>query len=49
MTSVLGNAVLAFLESEQNGTLTDLRQFLIEPDFRKSVLKNVRDPEVVYY
>ena len=49
MTSVLGNAVLAFLESEQGGTLADLRRFLIEPDFRKSVLKNVRDPEVVYY
>jgi TraM recognition site of TraD and TraG len=49
MTSVLGNAVLAFLESEQGGTLADLRRFLIEPEFRKSVLKTVRDPEIVYY
>jgi hypothetical protein len=49
MTSVLGNAVLAFLESEHGGTLADLRRFLIEPDFRKTVLKTVRDPEVVYY
>jgi hypothetical protein len=49
MTSVLGNAVLAFLESEQGGTLADLRRFLIEPEFRQSILRTVRDPEVVYY
>ncbi len=49
MTSVLGNAVLAFLESEEGGTLIDLRRFLIEPSFRKSFLATVRDPEVVYY
>ena len=49
MTSVLGNAVLAFLESDQGGTLIDLRRFLIEPEFRQSFLKNVRDPEVIYY
>ncbi len=49
MTSVLGNAVLAFLESEQGGTLADLRRFLVEPDFRRNFLVTVRDPEVVYY
>ena len=32
MTSVLSNAVLAFLESDQGGTLADLRRFLIEPE-----------------
>jgi len=49
MTSVLGNGVLAFLESEEGGTLVDLRRFLIEADFRRRFLKTVRDPEVVYY
>jgi len=49
MTSVLGNAVLAFLESDQGGTLADLRRFLVEPEFRRSFLATVRDPEVVYY
>lgn len=49
MTSVLGNGVLAFLESEKGGTLVDLRRFLIEPPFRKSFLTTVRDPEIVYY
>src|SRR5205814_9960193 len=49
MTSVLGNAILAFLESSQGGTLADLRRFLVEVDFRKQFLGTVRDPEVVYY
>lgn len=49
MTSVLGNAVLAFLESERGGTLADLRRFLIEPEFRRQYLPTVRDPEVIYY
>jgi len=49
MTSVLGNAVLAFLESEAGGTLLDLRRFLVEADYRKKFLVNVHDPEVVYY
>lgn len=49
MTSVLGNAILAFLESERGGTLPELRRFLIEPGFRKDFLATVKDPEVVYY
>ncbi len=49
MTSVLGNAILALLESESGGTLIDLRRFLIEPDFRKRFLETVKDPAVVYY
>ncbi len=49
MTSVLGNAVLAFLESETGGTLSDMRRFLIENDFRRGFLKTVRDPEVIYF
>lgn len=49
MTSVLSNAVLAFLESTRGGTLADLRRFLIETDYRNEFLESVRDPEVVYY
>src|SRR5207247_1353210 len=41
MTSVLGNALLAFLESERGGTLVDLRRFLVEPEFRASFLETV--------
>jgi len=49
MTSVLGNAVLAFLESTRGGTLADLRRFLVEADFREEFLQTVTDSEVVYY
>ena len=49
MTAVLGNAILAFLENDRGGTLLDLRRFLIEPEFRRSVLATVTDPEVTYY
>jgi len=44
MTAVLSNAILAFLESEQGGTLSDLRRFLIDQGFRKEFLATVRDP-----
>lgn len=49
MTSVLGNAILAFLESEKGGTLSDLRRFLVEKDFRQSFLESVKDQQVVYF
>lgn len=49
MTSVLGNAVLAFLESAHGGTIADLRRFLVEKSFRRGFLETVTDPEVVYY
>ncbi len=49
MTSVLGNAILAILESEGGGTLLDLRRFLVEKEFRQAFLETVRDPQVVYY
>jgi len=49
MTSVLGNAVLAFLESSEGGSLVDLRRFLVDISFRAKFLKTVRDPEIVYY
>jgi len=49
MTSVMANAVLAFLESSEGGTLADLRRFLVEPAYRRRFLETVTDPEVVYY
>jgi len=49
MTSVLGNAILAFLESNRGGTLFDLRRFLIESDFRDEFLETVQDPHIIYY
>jgi hypothetical protein len=49
MTSVLGNAILAFLESTKGGTLADLRRFLVEPDYREPFLQTVKDPDIVYY
>lgn len=49
MDIVLRNAILAFLESSSDGTLSDLRRFLIEPKFRDQFLSTVREPEVVYY
>jgi hypothetical protein len=49
MNTVLANAIIAFLESSERGTLSDLRRFLVEPDFRLQFLETVRDPEIVYY
>jgi hypothetical protein len=49
MTAVLGNAAMAFLESDEGGTLMDLKRFLIEKGFRERFLKTVRDPEVRYF
>jgi hypothetical protein len=49
MNTVLANAIIAFLESSERGTLSDLRRFLVEPNFRERFLETVRDPEIVYY
>lgn len=49
MNSVLGNAVLAFLENSRVGTLPELRRFFVEPAFRKEILATVTDPDIVYY
>lgn len=49
MNAVLANAIQAFLESEQGGTLLDLRHFLVDPGFRDRFLATVRDPEVVHF
>lgn len=49
MNSVFGNALLAFLESRQGGTLADLRKFLIEKSYRQEFLQSVADPSIRYY
>ena len=49
MTSVLANAVLAFLESSEGGTLLDLRRFLVEPGYRDRFVTTVADEEVRYF
>jgi hypothetical protein len=49
MNSVLGNAIQAILENTEGGTLNDLRRFLIEKDFRQSLLRTVKDPAIQYY
>ncbi|HEX5758580.1 MAG TPA: type IV secretion system DNA-binding domain-containing protein [Thermoanaerobaculia bacterium] len=43
MTAVLANAIGAFLESRDGGTLLDLRRFLVDPGFRKRFLETVPD------
>ncbi|OQP49836.1 type IV secretion system DNA-binding domain-containing protein [Niastella populi] len=49
MNSVFANAILAFLESSQGGTLADLRRFLVDTSFRNAILRTVADPSVLYY
>lgn len=49
MNSVFANAIIAFLESTEGGTLIDLRRFLIEKDYRERFLKTVQDQHIVYY
>lgn len=49
MSTVLGNAVLAILESPSGGTLIDLRRFLVEESFRKHYLESVEDEEIIFF
>lgn len=49
MNSVFNQAILAFLESTEGGTLADLQRFLLDPKWRESFLKTVNDPDVRYY
>ncbi len=49
MTSVLSNAILAFLESSAGGTLIELRQFLVDRDFRTRFLSTIADEHLRYY
>ena len=49
MTTVLSNAVLAFLNSTRGGTLFDLRQFLVNGKFRAEFLSTVTDEYIATY
>lgn len=49
MSVVLGNAVMAFLDSPTNGTLVELRRFLLDDEFRKRFLATVTDPHIVSF
>ncbi len=49
MDAVLQNAILAFLESQQGGTLSDLRLFLLDAKYRSQFLQTVQDPEIIFY
>ena len=49
MTSVLANAINAFLNREEGGTLIELKRFLTEKKFRENILETVSDPSITYY
>ena len=49
MSSVLSQAVNTFLDSSQEGTLIELKRFLLEDSFRKEFLQSVDDPSIHYY
>lgn len=49
MNSILANAIIAFLESKEGGSLEDLQRFLVEKEYRRRFIETVDDPEVVYY
>ncbi|HYC44858.1 MAG TPA: type IV secretion system DNA-binding domain-containing protein [Burkholderiales bacterium] len=49
MSTVLGNAVLALLESPEPATLLDLRRFLVQEAFRRDFLSRIDDPEVQFF
>jgi hypothetical protein len=49
MNSILANAILVFLESSQGGSLIDLKDFLVDKDFREKILHTVSDPHIRNY
>ena len=49
MTAILSNAINAFLESSEGGTLFDLRRFLVEDSFRNTFLQSVSDPTILHF
>jgi hypothetical protein len=49
MEGVLRNAILAFLESSQGGTLSDLRRFLLDSKFRDRFLPTINDADIRFY
>lgn len=49
MSAVLSNAINTFLESSRDGTLIELKRFLLEEKFRNEFLTSVEDPSIHYY
>ena len=49
ISTLLHNAILAFLLSTKGGTLVDLKHFLVDKDFRNEFLKTVGDEEIKFY
>ncbi|WP_187359736.1 type IV secretion system DNA-binding domain-containing protein [Mucilaginibacter ginsenosidivorans] len=49
MHSVLANAILTLLYNTKPWHVGDLKRFLIETAFRKTVLDSVTDPDLMYY
>ena len=49
MSAVLSNAINTFLESSRDGTLIELKRFLLEEKFRNEFLTSVDDPSIHYY
>ncbi len=49
MSTVLSNAVLAFLNSSRGGTVQDLRRFLVDGKFRGEFLETVTDEYISEY
>ncbi len=47
--TLLHNAILAFLCSTQGGTLVDLRNFLVDREFRDAFLRTVTDEEIRFF
>lgn len=49
MNSVLSNALLALVENSTKSTLWDLKQFLVDEEYRQKKLRTCLDETVVYY
>ena len=49
MNSVLANAINAFLESSEGGTLLELRRFLLDVTFRNKFLESVSDRQILSF
>ncbi|MCZ7601624.1 MAG: type IV secretory system conjugative DNA transfer family protein [Melioribacteraceae bacterium] len=49
MTIILGNAVATLVEYSSNTTLLDLKQFLIDSEFRNRIIKSISDDILISF
>ncbi|MCS6768371.1 MAG: DUF87 domain-containing protein [Candidatus Nitrosocaldus sp.] len=49
LETILRNAVNVLLDSSRDVTLKDIRSFIIDPEFRDSLLRNVTDLDVLHF